>query len=75
MKNSSMTDVSRCVMCRGRLRNAIFCPSCGKSSCSSACYMRHLGHHSRISGLSPGCASDSGRDDGLDPAGEQRAQC
>ena len=75
MKNPMMTDASRCVLCDGRLRNAIFCPSCGESSCSWACYMRHLGQHSRMPGHSPSYSSDSRRDDGPGPAGEQMAQC
>jgi hypothetical protein len=38
---------SQCVLCGGRLRNAVFCPACGRSSCSWACSLRHLAEHSR----------------------------
>jgi hypothetical protein len=40
-------NTSQCVLCGGRLRNAVFCPACGRSSCSWACYLRHLAQHSR----------------------------
>ena len=37
MKNPRTTETSQCVTCGGRLRNAVFCPICGHSSCSWAC--------------------------------------
>jgi len=43
-------DASQCVLCGGRLRNAVFCPACGHSSCSWACYLRHLAQHTPLHG-------------------------
>jgi hypothetical protein len=50
MNNACITDTSQCVVCQGRLRNAVFCSICGESSCSWACYLRHLAQHARLSG-------------------------
>ena len=41
MKDPRTTESSQCVACGGRLRNAVFCPVCGHSSCSWTCSMRH----------------------------------
>ena len=45
-----MINSSRCLVCGGRLRNAVFCPLCGSSLCSLACYLEHLTGHDRLSG-------------------------
>jgi hypothetical protein len=50
MKNAGITETSQCTMCDGRLRNAVFCSICGESSCSWACYLRHVAQHARLAG-------------------------
>jgi hypothetical protein len=74
MKDPRTTETSQCVLCGGRLRNAVFCPTCGHSSCSWACYMRHLAQHSRP-GWPASYPSDSRRDERPDQAGEQAVAC
>jgi hypothetical protein len=71
MENPRTTETSQCVLCGGRLRNAVFCPVCGHSSCSWACYMRHLAQHSRRPGRPASYPSDARCDDRQDPASEQ----
>jgi hypothetical protein len=61
MTSPCVINASDCVLCGGRLRNAIFCPLCGRSSCSWACYMRHLAQHSLSSGRPSTYRSDSRR--------------
>jgi hypothetical protein len=41
-----MTTFSHCQMCRDRLEHtALFCPTCGTSTCSWDCYLRHMHSH------------------------------
>jgi hypothetical protein len=71
MKNSRTIDLSHCVSCGGRLRNAVFCSVCGHSSCSWTCHMRHLAQHAARPGrpaLHPG---EPWREDRPDPGGGQ----
>ncbi|MHB1556626.1 MAG: hypothetical protein ACYC61_03980 [Isosphaeraceae bacterium] len=68
MKNTRATDTSKCVLCGGRLRNAVFCPICGRSSCSWACSARHVAQHGIAPAVYPG---DATHDERPDPASEQ----
>ena len=66
MKNAYITDTSQCVVCDGRLRNAVFCSVCGESSCSWACYLRHLAQHTqhtRLAGRAATYAGEARRED------------
>jgi hypothetical protein len=68
MKDSRTDEASQCVSCGGRLRNAVFCSTCGRSSCSWTCHMQHLSQHATRP------ASHSGEprcDDRPDPTGGQ----
>jgi hypothetical protein len=40
-----MLDFSFCQECQRRLRDAIFCPWCGQSSCSWKCHVQHVARH------------------------------
>jgi hypothetical protein len=71
MKNSRTTETSHCVTCGGRLRNAVFCSTCGHSSCSWACHSRHLAQHAARPGRPTSYQGDTRRDERPDPAGEQ----
>ena len=69
MEDSRKIETSQCVLCGGRLRNAVFCPVCGRSSCSWACYIRHLAQHSVCPEGPASHPSDPRRDEQPDPAG------
>lgn len=71
MKDPRTTESSQCVTCGGHLRNAIFCPTCGHSSCSWACHMRHHAQHSARPGRTASYQGESRRDERPDPMGEQ----
>jgi hypothetical protein len=71
MKDLPTTETSQCVTCGGRLRNAVFCPVCGRSSCSWACYMQHLAQHPARPGGPASYPSDPRRDEQPDQAGGQ----
>jgi hypothetical protein len=66
MKNAGITDTSQCVVCDGRLRNAVFCSICEKSSCSWACYLRHLAQHARRPRHPASYPGEPRQDDGPD---------
>ena len=69
MKNSSRaTDTNKCVLCGGRLRNAVFCPVCGRSSCSWTCSVKHVAEHGIAPPAYPGNTAHVKR---RGPAGEQ----
>lgn len=68
MKDPRTTETSHCVMCRSHLRNAVFCPTCGRSACSWACYTRHLAQHTARAAPYPG---EHRRDERPDAMGEQ----
>ncbi len=40
-----MSDYSHCQECGHKLRDAIFCEQCGRSSCSCKCYDGHVARH------------------------------
>jgi hypothetical protein len=42
-----MSAFSHCIHCGRRLRDAIFCPECGMSTCSWACQAQHAASHER----------------------------
>lgn len=75
MKKLSVVNASECVLCGGRLRNAVFCPTCGQSACSWGCYLRHLTEHAPAQGVLPSYQSDSRRHDGPDPIDSYRPHC
>jgi hypothetical protein len=72
MKQLGTMNASECVLCGGRLRNAVFCRLCGRSSCSWACYLRHLGQHSVRTESPFTYQSDARGHDGQDPADHHR---
>jgi hypothetical protein len=71
MNNPRTTETSQCVLCGGRLRNAVFCPVCGRTSCSWACYMRHLAQHSKRTGRTASHQSDARCGEWQEPADGQ----
>ncbi len=71
MKDPRKTETCQCVRCGGRLRNAVFCPVCGHSACSWACYTRHLEQHSMRPGQLAAYPVDGRRDEWQDALGEQ----
>ncbi|MGP0066647.1 MAG: hypothetical protein ACLQGP_24040 [Isosphaeraceae bacterium] len=48
------------------MRNAVFCPVCGESSCSWACYLRHLAQHAKLSGRPATYPGEARRNDRQD---------
>jgi uncharacterized membrane protein YvbJ len=40
-----MSSYSHCQECGHRLRDAIFCQQCGRSSCSRECHDEHVARH------------------------------
>jgi len=40
-----MSAFSNCVQCGRRLRDAVFCPECGLSTCSWKCHVQHTVAH------------------------------
>ena len=40
-----MSAFSHCIHCGRRLRDAIFCPECGMSTCSWTCQAQHAAGH------------------------------
>jgi hypothetical protein len=73
MKNSCTIETSQCVLCGGRLRNAVFCPVCGHSSCSTACHVRHLAQHAVNPGRPASYPGNSWRDEKPERAEGQTA--
>jgi hypothetical protein len=71
MKGPRTTESSHCVVCGGRLRNAVFCPVCGGSSCSWACSMRHAAQHSMHPVRPASYQGEPRRDEWQDPMAEQ----
>jgi len=69
MNKPCATDTGRCVMCDGRLRNAVFCPVCGHSSCSWACHLRHLAQHAQVAGRVSTYQGEPARDREEGPTG------
>src|ERR1019366_451182 len=41
----NMLDFTSCNVCQRQLRDAIFCPQCGQSSCCWECHARHVSRH------------------------------
>lgn len=71
MKDMRTTEASHCVLCGGHLRNAVFCPKCGHSACSWACYARHIEQHATRPGRPAPHAGDPRRDERPGPMGDQ----
>ena len=59
-------DSSPCALCGRRLRNAVFCPCCGKALCSWVCFQNHCSKHA----MPVRRVTDQQTDSKLDPAGE-----